>query len=101
MNVELTKFSENEVVIEIRRDKMNKKEQDAGDNEDDESKASGTGSLVSIASSQHCTNTSTDISHNAEPVSQLRDCHKAPQKYRSMSESSGDESVCIRDGHSF
>jgi hypothetical protein len=102
MNVEVTKFSEDEVVIEISQDKMNKKEHNAGgdDDDDDESEANDTESVVGVTTSQRCTNTSTDIYHDAEPVSQLHDGHKVLQKYRSMSESSGDESVSIRDGQS-
>jgi hypothetical protein len=107
MKVEVTKYSEDEVVIEISPDKMNKKEDDAGDEDDDvdddhdnESKTSGAKSVVGAASSQHCTNTNVDICHNAEAVSQLYYVHAAPYKYRSLSESSGDELVSIRDGQS-
>jgi hypothetical protein len=100
VNVEVTKFSENEVVIEISGDKMNEKEHDAGDKVNDASEANGAESAVGVTSSQHSTNTSIDIYRNAESVSQLYDGHTAPQKYRSMSESSGDESVSMMDGQS-
>lgn len=97
MNVEVTAFSENEVVIEISQDKINKEEHIAGDNDIE---ANITESLVGVASSQQCANTRTEIYQNAEAVSQMRDDNRVPQKYRSVSESSGDESVSIRDGKS-
>jgi hypothetical protein len=106
--VEVATCSENEIVIEISPDKMNEKDDGAGDeddNDDDdddsENKTCGAETEVGIASSQHCTNRSTDNFHNAEPVSQLHGVHTTSQKYRSMSESSGDEFVSICNGQSY
>jgi hypothetical protein len=102
MTVEIAACSENEVVIEISPDKINKKDDGAGDEDDDddiESKTHGAETAVCVTPTQHCTNTSIENCHNADPVSELQGVHTGSQKYRSMSESSGDEFVSIRNGH--
>jgi hypothetical protein len=102
MTVEIAACNENEVVIEISPDKMNKKDDSAGDEDDDsESKTHGAETAVGVTPNQHCTNTSIANCHNAEAVSELHDVHSASQKDRSMSESSGDEFVSIRNGRSY
>ncbi|GFG36024.1 hypothetical protein Cfor_07916 [Coptotermes formosanus] len=93
VNIEVAKFSENEVVVEISPEKTEKKENYAGNEEgndkDDESETNNAESTVDVASRQHCTNTSIDTEEAAEPVSQF--VQTASHKYRSLSESSGIE----------
>jgi hypothetical protein len=104
MTVEIAARSENEVVIEISPDKMNKKDDGPGgddDDDDSESKTHGAETAVGVTPNQHCTNTSIENCHNADPVSGLHGVHTSSQKYRSMSESSGDEFVSIRNGQSY
>ena len=95
VSIEVTKFSENEVVVEISPEKTEKKG-DAGENEeafdrDDETGCSNGQSTVDVASSQHCSGTSIDTEEDAESVSEF--VHATPHKYRSLSESSGIELV--------
>jgi hypothetical protein len=107
VNIEVAQFSENEVVVEISPEKTEKKENYAGNEEDndkdDESETNNAESTVDVASCQHCTNTSIDTEEAAEPVSQF--VHTASHKYRSLSESSGIELVStlsrIRQGFNF
>jgi hypothetical protein len=95
VSIEVTKFSENEVVVEISPERSEKKENDAESEEafdrGDETESNGGESTVDVASSQHRTSASIDTEEDAEPVSQF--VHAAPHKYRSLSESSGIELV--------
>jgi hypothetical protein len=101
MTVEIAACSENEVVIEISPDKMNKRDDDDEDDDNEtESKTCGAETAVLVTPNQHCTNMSNENCDNAEPVSELHGIHTASQKYRSMSESSGDEFVSIHNGQS-
>ena len=95
VSVEVTKFIENEVVVEILPEKTEEKANDAENEEandkDDESESNSGQSTVDVSSSQHCISTSINAEEVAEPVSQF--VHAAPHKYRSLSESSGIELV--------
>jgi hypothetical protein len=97
VSIEVTDFCRNEVLIEISPDKMEKNEDDNGNEEangeDDESETNSGESTVDVASSQHCTDTRTDTEDAAEPPYQF--VHSAPHKYRSLSESSGIELVSM------
>jgi hypothetical protein len=106
MTVEIATCSENEVVIEISRNKINKRDDGAGDENDDddddsENKTCGAETAVDVTPNESCTNTSVDSCHDAEPLSELHGVHTASQKCRSMSESSGDEFVSICNGQSY
>jgi hypothetical protein len=103
VSIEVTKFSENEVVVEISPEK-NEKEEDVAENEeafvkDDETESGNGESTVDVASSQHCFGTSIDTEEDAESVSQF--VHATPHKYRSLSESSGIELVSTLKDDSF
>jgi hypothetical protein len=95
VSIEVTKFSENEIVVEISPEGTEKKENHAENEEavdkDDESESNSGESTVDVASSQHCTGTSIDTEEDSELVSQF--VHATPHKYRSLSESSGIELV--------
>jgi hypothetical protein len=95
VNIEVTKFSENEMVVEISPERTEKNENVAQNEEafdkDDASESNSGESTVDVASSQRCTSTSIDNEEDSEPVSQF--VHAAPHKYRSLSESSGIELV--------
>ena len=95
VSIEVTKFSENEIVVEISPESTENKESDAESEEaidrDDESESNNGESTADVASSQRRTGTSVDTEEDSEPVSQF--VHAAPHKYRSLSESSGIELV--------
>jgi len=95
VSIEVTKFSENEIVVEISPGRTEKKENDAENEEafdrDDESESNSGESTVDVASSQHRTGSSVDTEEDSEPVSQF--VHATTHKYRSLSESSGIELV--------
>jgi hypothetical protein len=91
VSIEVTRFSENEVVIEMSPEKTEKKENNAANDTGDESETDRAESTDDVASYQHCTNTTIDTEEAAEPVTQF--VHIAPHKYRSLSESSGIELV--------
>jgi hypothetical protein len=100
VSIEVTKFSENEVVVEISPEKTEKKENYAENEEafdkDDENESSNGESTVDVASGRHCSGTSIDTEEDAESVSQF--VPATPHKYRSLSESSGIELVSILKG---
>jgi hypothetical protein len=95
VSVDVTKFSENEVVVEISPEKTEKKANDAENEEandkDDESEWNSGESTVDVASSQRCISSSINTEEVAEPVSQF--VYATTHKYRSLSESSGIELV--------
>jgi len=95
VSIEVTKFSENEIVVEILPERTKNEENDTENEEaidiDDESESNNGESTADVASSQHRTGTSVDTEEDSEPVSQF--VHAAPHKFRSLSESSGIELV--------
>jgi len=95
VSIEVTKFSENEIVVELSPEWTDKKENDAENEEandrDDESEWNNGESTADVASSRHRAGTSIDTEEDSEPVCQF--VHVAPHKYRSLSESSGIELV--------
>jgi hypothetical protein len=95
VSIEVTKFSEDEVVVEISPEKTEKKENGAENEEandkDYESESNSGESTVDVASSRRCTSTSVGAEEVVEPVSQF--VHATPHKQRSLSESSGIELV--------
>jgi cobalamin biosynthesis protein CobT len=96
VSIEVTKFSENEVVVEISPEKTEKKEngaenEEADDDKDDESESNSGESTGDVASSRHCASTSVDTEEDDEPFSQF--VHATPHKHRSFSESSETELV--------
>jgi hypothetical protein len=105
VSIEVTKFSENEIVVEISPERTEKEENDAENEEafdkDDESESNSGESTVDVPSSQHRTGSSIDTEEDSEPVSQF--VHAAPHKYRSLSELSGIElvSTTVKDDGSW
>ena len=95
MSIEVTRFSDSEIVVEISPERTGKKENDAENEEafekDDESESNSGESTVDVASSQHRTGTSIDTEEDSEPVPQF--VYATPHKFRSLSESSGIELV--------
>ena len=98
VSIEVTKFSENEIVVEISPETTEKEEDDAENEDafdrDDESESNNGESTADIASSQRRTGTSIDTEEDSEPVSQF--VLVTTHKYRSLSESSGIELVGTR-----
>jgi hypothetical protein len=95
VSIEVTKFSENEVVVEISPEKTEKKENgsesEEADDKDDESESNSGESTGDVDSSRHCTSTIIDNEEDDEPFSQF--VHATPHKHRSFSESCGIELV--------
>jgi len=95
VSIEVTRFGENEVMVEISPERNEKKASNAENeeavNKDDETESNSGESTVDVPASPHCTGTSIDTEKDAGPVSQF--VHATPHKCRSLSESSGIELV--------